>query len=74
MHKMHNTSSSSYQSLCIIKVNVKNNNSNNHNNINNNNNINKRAYPKLCSGQRALALIGWFERAVMLCGGTKAQK
>ena len=22
----------------------------------------------------ALALIGWFERAVMLCGGTKAQK
>ena len=36
------------------------------NNINNNNNNN--------SGQRALALIGWFERAIILCGGTKAQK
>ena len=26
---MHNTSSSSYQSICLIKVNVKNNNNNN---------------------------------------------
>ena len=26
---MHNTSSSSYQSVCLIKVNVKNNNNNN---------------------------------------------
>ena len=32
----------------------------------------KRVYPNLCRGQRALALIGWFERAVILCGGTKA--
>ena len=31
MHKMHNTSSSSYQSICLIKVNVKNNNNNNNN-------------------------------------------
>ena len=31
-------------------------------------------YPNTCSGQRALALIGWFERGVILCGGTKAQK
>ena len=29
---MHNTSSSSYQSICLIKVNVKNNNNNNNNN------------------------------------------
>ena len=35
---------------------------------NNNNNPNTR------SGQQALALIGWFERAIILCGGTKAQK
>ena len=47
---------------------------NNNNYNNNNNNNNKRAYPNPCSGQRALALIGWFERAVILCGGTKAQK
>ena len=32
MHEMYNTSSSSYQSICPIKVNVKNNNSNNNNN------------------------------------------
>ena len=38
MHKMHNTGSSSYQSICLIKVNVRNNNSNNDNNNNNNNN------------------------------------
>ena len=30
-----------------------------------------RAYPNPCSGQRALVLIGWFERAIILCGGTK---
>ena len=29
---MHNTSSSSYQSICLIKVNVKNNNNDNNNN------------------------------------------
>ena len=43
---MHNTSSSSYQSICLIKVNVKNNdnnnNNNNDNNNHNNNNNNKR--------------------------------
>ena len=33
-----------------------------------------RAYPKPCSGQRPLALIGWFERAVILYGGTKTPK
>ena len=40
---MHNTSSSSYQSICLIKVNVKNNDNNNNNNNNNNtdNNNNK---------------------------------
>ena len=41
---MHNTSSSSYQSICLIKVNVKNNdnnNNNNNNNTDNNNNNNK---------------------------------
>ena len=38
MHKMHNTSSSSYQWICLIKVNVKNNNSGNNNNNNNINN------------------------------------
>ena len=51
--------------------------------INNNNNnnyyyyycyCNKRVYPNPRSGQRALAFIGWFERAVIVCGGTKAQK
>ena len=36
MHNMHNTSSSLYQSMCLTKVNVKNNNSNNDNNNNNN--------------------------------------
>ena len=35
---MHNTSSSSYQSICLIKVNVKNNDNNNNTNNNNNNN------------------------------------
>ena len=34
---MHNTNSSSYQSICLIKVNVKNNNNNNNNNNNDNN-------------------------------------
>ena len=38
------------------------------------NNNNKRVYPNPRSGQRVLALIGWFEQAVILCGGTKAQK
>ena len=37
---MHNTSSSSYQSICLIKVNVKNNDDDNNNNNNNNNNDN----------------------------------
>ena len=46
---------------------------------NNNNNYNTTTTTtttnnNLCSGQRALGLIGWFERAVVLCGGTKAQK
>ena len=57
------------------------NNNNNNNNINNNNNNNdnknnnnNRVYPNPCSGQRALALINWLEQAVILCGGTKAQK
>ena len=49
--------------------NDKNNNTSNNNNNNNNNNP-SNPY----SGQHALALIGWFERAVILCGGTKAQK
>ena len=42
---MHNTSSSSCQSICLIKVNVKNNddnNNNNHNSNNNNNNDNNK--------------------------------
>ena len=45
---MHNTSSSSYQLICLIKVNFKNNDNNNNdnnddddNNNNNNNNNNK---------------------------------
>ena len=38
--KMQNTSSSSYQSICLVKVNVKNNNSNNNSNTNNTNNNN----------------------------------
>ena len=33
---MHNTSSSSYQSICLIKVNVKNNDNNNNDDNNNN--------------------------------------
>ena len=41
MHKMHNTSSSSYQSICLIKVNVKNNNNNNNNLLSNNTKIGK---------------------------------
>ena len=32
---MHNTSSSSYQSICLIKVNVKNNDNNNNDDNNN---------------------------------------
>ena len=47
---------------------------NNGDNDNNNNNNNNRAYPSRHSGQPALALIGWFERAVTLCGGTKSEK
>ena len=39
-----------------------------------NNNNNNKVYPNPRRGQHALALIGWFERAVILCGGTKAQK
>ena len=39
---MHNTSSSSYQSICLIKLNVKNNDSNNNNNNNNNNDNNNK--------------------------------
>ena len=50
------------------------NNNNNCNNNNNYNNSNKRVYPNPRSGQGALALIGWFEQAVILRGGTKAQK
>ena len=38
---MHNTSSSSYQSICLIKVNVKNNDNNNNNDDNENNNNKK---------------------------------
>ena len=33
-----------------------------------------RDYPNPCSGQSMLALIGWFDWVVILCGGTKAQK
>ena len=35
---MHNTSSSSYQLICLNEANVKNNNSDNNNNNNNGNN------------------------------------
>ena len=38
---MHNTSSSSYQSICLIKVNVKNNDVDDNNNNNNDNNNKK---------------------------------
>ena len=44
---------------------------------NNNNNYNNNYYYSYLnpfSGYRALALIGWFERVVILFGGTKAQK
>ena len=40
MYKMHSTSCSSYQSICLIKVKARNN-SNNDNNDNNNNINNK---------------------------------
>ena len=68
---------------CKVKFKQRNNNNNNNNNNNDNNNDNKgikglsqilRVYPNPRSGQRALVLIGWFERAVILCGGSKAQK
>ena len=39
---MHNTSSSSYQSICLIKVNVKKNNNNNNNNDDDDDNNNKK--------------------------------
>ena len=48
------------------------NNSNNNNNGNNINNTLVNAHTH--SAQRALALVGWFKQAVILCGGTKAQK
>ena len=44
---MHNTSSSSYQSICLIKVNVKNNDDNNNNNNNNNDNDNNNKKDQL---------------------------
>ena len=56
---------------CLVDYCYNNNNSNNNNKNSNNNN---RAYPNCCSGQRAFTLIGCFERAVILRGGTKAQK
>ena len=37
---MHNTGSKFYQLICLIKVNVKNNDNNDNNNNNNNNNDN----------------------------------
>ena len=43
-------------------------------NKNNNNNDNKKVDPNPRSGQGTLAFIGRFERAVILCGGIKAQK
>ena len=43
---MHNTSSSSYQSICLIKVNVKNNDNNNNDDNNNNNNNKKKKKKK----------------------------
>ena len=58
----------------ISFVNKRNNNNNNDRNNNINNNNNNNPYPNPCSGQRALALIGCFQRAVILCGGTKSQK
>ena len=55
--------------------NINNNNNTINNNINNNiNNINNKDLPNPCSGQRTLVLIGWFEGAVILYGGTKTQK
>ena len=44
------------------------------NNNNNYDNNNYYSYLNPFSGYRALALIGWFERVVILFGGTKAQK
>ena len=62
-----------YLRVCMSAKRVEYNDDNdNNNNSNNNNNNQKRVYPNPRSGQRALALIGWFERAVILCGGTKA--
>ena len=60
--------------LFYYVVPTANKDNNNNNNNSNNNNNNKRVYPNPHSGQRVLALIGWFKRAVILCGGTKAQK
>ena len=59
--------------LACIHVDDGNNNNDDGDNNNNNNN-NNRAYPSRHSGQPALALIGWIEWAVTLCGGTKSQK
>ena len=39
-YKLHDTSSNSYQLMCLIKVNVNNNSNNNNNNNNNNDNNN----------------------------------
>ena len=44
---MHNTSSSSYQSICLIKVNVKNNDDDDDNNNNNNNKKKKKKKDQL---------------------------
>ena len=44
---MHNTSSSSYQSICLIKVNVKNNDNNNNDDNNNNNKKKKKKKDQL---------------------------
>ena len=41
MNEMHNTSSSSYQSICLIKFSVKNNNSDNNNSNNKYDQLNK---------------------------------
>ena len=47
MHKMLNTCSSSYQSICVIKANINNNNNNNNTNTNTTttNNNNKKILP-----------------------------
>ena len=44
---MHNTSCSSYQSICLIKVNVKNNDDNNNDNNNDNDNDNNNKKDQL---------------------------